>query len=407
MHLTVQHTRLFRMAYIHPQQCYILCCIFISIKHRIAVVTSKLFALPIAYMHTIMTSLTRISRWHIYQFNTIKQTLVSKKTSKLIEVPFTYSCSKFLALLIGRKSNTFQILNGNSFAFGFCKLNNLFAYCVIDNCTRSSFFARQSFQDFFRAFRTFALKRTPYFLSFFSIIIKFFRIEFCSITKCCDFNQSHINSDKLLHIYDIFLRNINGLKQVKLTFLKYQICFAFNVRQVVLVMANKVNLLPTTNTPQRNYIIGLVGHYPAIIGNTPKRSKFSFSFLIQLIGISNFCYTSYQYLRGKLECSFVRMVNFVMEFKIIKILLFPSHIRNGITNSINFLHRIEKQVNLFISRQKFYFQSEFHLLLNMYKNTKNFLHRKIILNLFNFKGVSVSLTSHPHYVMNGFHAPRL
>ena len=96
-----------------------------------------------------------------------------------------------------------------------------------------------------------------------------------------------------------------------------------------------------------------------------------------------------------------------MEFKIIKNLLFPSHIRNGITNSINFLHRIEKQVNLFISRQKFYFQSEFHLLLNMYKNTKNFLHRKIILNLFNFKGVSVSLTSHPHYVMNGFHAPRL
>ena len=177
MHLTVQHTRLFRMVYIHPQQCYVLCCIFISIEHRIAVVTSKLFALSIAYMQTIMASLTRISRWHIYQFNTIKQTLVSKKTSKLIEVPFTYSCSKFPAFLIGRKSNTFQILNGNSFAFGFSKLNNLFTNSVIDNCTRSSFFARQSFQDFFRAFRTFALKRTPYFLSFFSIIVKFFRIK--------------------------------------------------------------------------------------------------------------------------------------------------------------------------------------------------------------------------------------
>jgi hypothetical protein len=27
--------------------------------------------------------------------------------------------------------------------------------------------------------------------------------------------------------------------------------------------------------------------------------------------------------------------------------------------------------------------------------------------LFNFKSVSVSLTSHPHYVMNGFHVPIL
>src|SRR5690606_16237214 len=172
MHLTVQHTWFFRMVYIHPQQRYVLSCIFVSIKHRIAVITSKLLTLSISYVEAIGASLTCISRWYIYQFNTVKQRFVSKKTSKLTEVPFTYSCSKFLALLIGRKSNTFQILNGNSFAFGFCKLNNLFAYCVIDNCTRSSFFARQSFQDFFRAFRTFALKRTPYFLSFFSIIVK-------------------------------------------------------------------------------------------------------------------------------------------------------------------------------------------------------------------------------------------
>lgn len=166
MHLTVQHTRLFRMVYIHPQQCYVLSCIFVSIKHRIAVVTSKFFALSIAYMQAIMTRLTCVSRRYIYQFNTVKQRFVSKETSKLVEVPFTYPCSEFLAFLVGRKSNTLQILNGNPFAFGFSKLNNLFTNSMINNCTRSSFFARQSFQDFFRAFRTFALKRTPYFLSF-------------------------------------------------------------------------------------------------------------------------------------------------------------------------------------------------------------------------------------------------
>ena len=167
MHLTVQHTRLFRAVYRSPQQCYILSCIFVSIEYRIAVVTSKLLALSISYVEAIGASLTRISRWYNYQLNTVKQTFVSKKTSKLVEAPFTYSCSKFLTFLAGRKHNTLQILNGNSFTFGFSKLNNLFTNGMINNCTRSSFFARQSFQDFFRAFRTFALKRTPYFLSFF------------------------------------------------------------------------------------------------------------------------------------------------------------------------------------------------------------------------------------------------
>lgn len=65
-----------------------------------------------------------------------------------------------------------------------------------------------------------------------------------------------------------------------------------------------------------------------------------------------------------------------MEFEIIENLFLPSHIRNGITNSISFLHRIEKQVNLFFSRQKFYFQRQLHA-----ANIRNiFLYQKIIIN---------------------------
>lgn len=403
MHLAVQHTRLFRTVYGSPQQCYVLCCIFISIKHRIAVVTSKFFALSIAYMQTIMASLTRISRWYIYQFNAIKQTLVSKKTSKLIEVPFSYSASKFFAFLISRKSNAFQVLNCNSFTFGFCKLNNLFAYCVIDNCARSSFFARQSFQDFFTAFRTFALKRTPYFLSFFSIIVKFFRIKRFTITKCRYFQQPHINSYKLLHIYNIFFEYINGLKKVKFAFLVNQISLAFNVRKVVLVMANKRYFQSATNSPKRNNIIGLVRHNPTIITNAAKWSKFSFSFLVKFVSIGNFRYTTHKYLRGKFKSSLVVMVNFVMEFKIIKNFLFPSHIRNSIANSISLLHRFEKKVSLCVSWQKFYFQCEFHEA----KVLNNFTYQKIITNFVKqFKALQ-SHSSQPPFGMIGFPAPIL
>ena len=71
-------------------------------------------------------------------------------------------------------------------------------------------------------------------------------------------------------------------------------------------------------------------------------------------------------------------------------------------------HRFEKQVSLFVSRQKFYFQRQLHTLYIRTKIRKSFLYQKIILNLFNFKGVSVSLTSHPHLsVMSGFHAPSI
>lgn len=73
-----------------------------------------------------------------------------------------------------------------------------------------------------------------------------------------------------------------------------------------------------------------------------------------------------------------------MQFKIIENTLFPSHIGNGVANGISFLHRIEKQVNLFISRQKFNFQRQFHDANIQYI----FLYQKIITNFvkqFNYK----------------------
>lgn len=165
---------------------------------------------------------------------------------------------------------------------------------------------------------------------------------------------------KFFYVFYFFFGNINSLKKVKLTFLVNQIRFPFNVRNVIKVVANKINFLSTTNTPQRNRVIGLVGHYPTIISNTTKWLKRTFGFLVQLISISHFGYLSYKHLGRKFKRSLIRMVNFVMEFKIIKNFLLPSYLRNGIANSISFLHRFDKQVSLFISRQKFYFQCKFH-----------------------------------------------
>jgi hypothetical protein len=90
----------------------------VGIKHRIAVLTSKLFAPPVSYVEAVRAGFTRVGGWHRNQFNTTKQRLIFKKLPKLIKRPFANTCSKLLALFIGRKANAFQILNSNSFAFG-------------------------------------------------------------------------------------------------------------------------------------------------------------------------------------------------------------------------------------------------------------------------------------------------
>lgn len=124
-------------------------------------------------------------------------------------------------------------------------------------------------------------------------------------------------TDKFLDVINILFRNINGLEKVEFLFLVNQIRFAFNIRQIIRIVADKLNLLPTSNTPQRNNVIRLIGHYPTVIGNTPKMSESTFGFLVKFVGIGNLCNRTYQALGRKFKRCLVRVVNFMMELKIV------------------------------------------------------------------------------------------
>lgn len=125
-------------------------------------------------------------------------------------------------------------------------------------------------------------------------------------------------------------------------------------------MAHKINCLPTAYTPQGNFVIGLVSHNTSVISNASEWSKNAFGFLIQLVSISNLCHRTDKHLGRKSKRGFVSVVNFVMDFEIIKNFFRPSNIRNCITNGIGFLNSFKKQFNLFSSWKKFDFQSQFH-----------------------------------------------
>ena len=141
-------------------------------------------------------------------------------------------------------------------------------------------------------------------------------------------------------------------------------------------MANKVNFLPTTDTPQGNDIIRLVGHNTTIVGNRAKWSKSTFSFLIKFVSIRNLCNRANQHLRRKFKRRLIDVVDFVMELEIIKDTFRPSDIRNSVADRIGFTNSFEKQFSLFSSRKKFDFQRQFHN-ANI---QNNFLYLKIIIN---------------------------
>src|SRR5690606_3125214 len=137
----------------------------------------------------------------------------------------------------------------------------------------------------------FALNRTANFLSVFPIGINPVGRMFNPIRCNDNISQPEVHTDKSFNIVNILFRNINSLKQIEFTFFVNQICFPFNVRQISRVMTNKFYLLPSTDTPQGNDIIGLVSHNTSIISNRAKWSEYSFSFLINLISISNLRYS--------------------------------------------------------------------------------------------------------------------
>lgn len=373
------HSRFFGIVYGNPQQRNVFRSVFVriyNINFAFVVNALKYLVFPFSDMETRRASLRSVSRFYGNQFNAIQSSLVSKEGTQLTKRLKTKFGSKLFVSSFGSKTDIGQILNGNTFTLFFSIIYNAFCNSVIDYSSRCSFPAREPFQQLTRVACAFALNRTANFLFLFPIGVNPVGRIFNAIRSNDNIRETEIHTDKTFNIINILFRNINSLKKVKLTFFANQICFALNVWQIIRIMANKVYLLPTTDTPQGNDIVRFVGHNATVISNASKWSKNTFSFLIQLIGISNLCYLSYNHLGRKIERSLIGMIRSVMEFEIIENFLLPSHVGNGITNSVSFLHRFEKQVSLFIGRQKFYFQRKFH-------NTNiqnNFLYLKIIIN---------------------------
>src|SRR5690348_7023751 len=359
-----EHIRFFSVVYIStPKRSDIQRCVVIRIQNinfTVLICTLKNLISAFTNMLTARTSLTCVRRFYDNQLNPIKQRLVFKERTQLPEVPTSKFCSKLFVSAFRCKPDIGKVFDSNSFSLFLCGFHKGFTNSVIQDDSRCSFLATKPFQKSFGTSRAFALNRATNLLSFFSVLVNPISRVFGIIRSRNNVCQTEIHTDKLLDVINIFFGNINGLEKVKLSFLVNQICFAFNVRQISRIVANKLNLLATTNTPQGNNVICLVSHNTTVISDTSKWSKSTFGFLVKFVGISNLCDSTNQTLRRKFKHCLVSVVNFVVEFKIIEDAFRPSNVRNSITNGICFLYGVKEQIHLFVSRKKFDFQRQFH-----------------------------------------------
>src|SRR5690606_9443644 len=342
-------------------------CVYISIHMASTVAALKVLVSSFTNMFTYITGLTGVSRINNYNRDAVKQSLVFQKEAKLSKRPSSEFSSKGFVSSFRCKPNFSQVLDSNTFTAFFSSKDNSFCNCMIHSACVSSFFTLKPFRQpptvsFSRTFRSVCLcpNRTPNLLPMFTVSVKPISRMLNTIRGYYDIRDSKIATYKIIHAFSFFLGNFYGLTKEKRSFFVNQVRFSLDKWNIRRFVANKINFLPTTKTPQRNHIVWLVGHNSSIISDSTKWFEFAFRFLIQGIRISHLGNRSYQHLRRKLKYRSERMVNFVMQSDFIENLLLPCYIRNGTACSISFPHGLKEQISLLIGRQKLDFQGQFH-----------------------------------------------
>src|SRR5690606_33043231 len=249
-------------------------CVYISIHMASAVVALKVLAGSFTKMFTYIASLTRVSRINYYHSNARKQSLVLQKGAELSKRPSSKFGSKGFVSSFRPKPNFSQVTGSNTFTALFSGKDNRFSNRMIHSACVSSFFALKPFRQlptvsFSRTFRSVCLcpNRTPNLLPMLAIGVKPISRMLNTIRGYYDIRDSESATYKIIHNLRYFLGNFYGLTKEKLSFFVNQVRFSrdkWNIRRLV---ANKINFLSPSKTPQRNHIVWLVGQNSSIISD--------------------------------------------------------------------------------------------------------------------------------------------
>lgn len=242
-----------------------------------------------------------------------------------MEAPRIEFFSKALVPAFGGGAYIGQVLYSNTKTPGFGFHNDLFGNGVVDYRRGSSFFPFKPFQEFGAAtfafvsatFRDFGLNGTTDFSLLFPVTIQRFGGKGFTIGCTHNIGDSEVTTDKLLDIFHILFGNFYRLKKVKLAFLEHKVSFAFDVRKIIGVVADKRHLLPFAYSPYRDMSIG-IGKHPAVIADASVFTEHTLTFPVKFVGVRHLAYAAYNYLSGKVKGIAYVIVAKVMQLELKK-----------------------------------------------------------------------------------------
>ena len=360
MQSAAKHIRFFRRVYDFAPCRNIASSVMVCISNTSTMFATKSFPFSFTNPKAISTHLRSISRWYYKQPHTFERGFVSQILAQLVKTPTVQFCFLCLTFWLCCFANVAQIFNSNTIVFTNCFFYNLLCYVMVVYGNEPSLYTTKPFQEFLRSLSAFALNAGSYFRIFFANFFKLFGIKISTVRQSAYISLTKITADKFLYIFHIIFNYVNGLKQVKFAFSKKQICFAFDVWKIVRVVANKRHFQTTTNRPDGNNVVGLVGQDSTIVGNATKWFKGAFGFSIQFVGVCNFRNAADNYLATQFRSTLNHVIAGIVKFKLLKRFLFPSYIGNKITCFVCFFNGLKQRFSLFIRRQQLYFQREFH-----------------------------------------------
>jgi len=355
------HSRLFRAVYNAPKERDIPSSIDVGML-RVAADAFKRLALARTEGLALKTTLRGIAGVNQHKWDSRELGFIFQKGSQLKERPTAYASAKDAAFLYAAQPYPFQVFQSNPPAFVLSLLDDSLCDRMVHDARSRSLFSRKPFQGLFTTRGAFGLKRRSYALAMQTIFFNFLSRHLLSGGERGDISQTKINTKKLFHVFNCFIRHIDGLKQKKLTLASHEVSLTVDVWKQPFVVAKKLEALDASvDRPDADgSALDIVRQNPRVISNRTERPESSQGFFVELVGIGDLRYRSDDGLSGKIRGLFDAVVAKVMQLHLIKSLLIPSRLRDVVANLVDRAKGTLKNLRLKIVRQELYLKRQLH-----------------------------------------------
>ena len=336
----------------------------IRVRYIATVRTMEVFSISNSYMFALVTRL-RCIRWgNGYYFNPFPFTFIFKERAKLVEAPrVTPSPECFIPLFgVHTQSDIFQILDCYTFMFFFRFFYKSLTYSMISDGSESSLTSFQPFQQFMTTAGAFGLDRSSHFIIFVSYSFDFIGGNIRTIGYGNNIRNAHVNSNEILYVFLLFIRNIYILVNIEFVLDKNEIGFSFRVSHKLWPIASIDYLLPTSYKGYGAYAFFLViGEDTAVIRYRTKLTEIPFPLSVKFVSVSDLAYSPNDKLGRQLICFFYLVIYLLVQTILLENTTVPRYIGYNVTSLVKDTEGVLKHDGLIVHWKQFNLQSKFHI----------------------------------------------